>query len=120
MDLRTSARTSSGCVRRALTVGGADEAGGAGNDMRQTTAGLLRAPTDLSNFLSCRHLSALDLRAARGEIERPVRRDVFIEDLRARGLAHERAYLDHLRAQGLTVAGADDGGGAGTMPDRRS
>ncbi len=81
--------------------------------MRQTTAGLLRAPTDLSNFLSCRHLSALDLRAARGEIERPVRRDVFIEDLRARGLAHERAYLERLRAQGLTVAGADDGGGAG-------
>ena len=61
--------------------------------MRQTTAGLLRAPTDLSNFLSCRHLSALELRAARGEIERPVRRDVFIEDLRESGLAHERAYL---------------------------
>src|SRR5688572_17857425 len=76
--------------------------------MRQTTAGLLRAPTDLSNFLSCRHLSALDLRAARGEVGRPVRRDVFIEDLRARGRAHERAYLDWLRAQGLTVAGAND------------
>src|SRR5688572_28926378 len=81
--------------------------------MRQTIAGLLRAPTDLSNFLSCRHLSALDLRAARGEIERPIRRDVFIEDLRARGLAHERAYLERLRAEGLTVAGADDAGGAG-------
>src|SRR5687768_16438369 len=81
--------------------------------MRQTTAGLLRAPTDLSNFLSCRHLSALDLRAARGEIARPLRRDVFIEDLRARGLAHERAYVDWLRAQGLTVAGANDSGGPG-------
>src|SRR5688572_12805545 len=81
--------------------------------MRQTTSGLLRAPTDLSNFLSCRHLSSLDLRAARGEIGRPVRRDVFIEELRARGLAHERAYLKRLRAQGLTLAGADDGGGSG-------
>jgi uncharacterized protein len=81
--------------------------------MRQTPAGLLRAPTDLSNFLGCRHLSALELKAARGEIARPVRRDAFVDDLRERGFAHERAYLERLRAQGLTIAGAD----AGTGPE---
>ena len=75
--------------------------------MKQTTDILVRAPTDLSNFLSCRHLSALDLRVARGEVERPVRYDVVIEDLRERGLAHERAYLERLRTQGLTIAGED-------------
>jgi len=59
--------------------------------MKQTDHILLRAPTDLSNFLGCRHLSALDLRVARGEAKRPTRYDVVLEDLRARGLAHERA-----------------------------
>ena len=80
--------------------------------MKQTTDALVRAPTDLSNFLSCRHLSALDLRAARGEVERPVRYDVLLEALRERGLSHEKAYLERLRAQGLTITGeggADDG-----------
>ena len=76
--------------------------------MKQTTKALVRAPTDLSNFLGCRHLSALDLCAARGELQRPVRYDEVREELRERGRAHEQAYLAHLRAQGLCVAG-DEG-----------
>ena len=76
--------------------------------MKQTADALVRAPTDLSNFLSCRHLSALDLRAARGEVERPIRYDVVLEELRERGLVHERAYLERLRALGLTIVGDDD------------
>jgi predicted RecB family nuclease len=75
--------------------------------MKQTPDALVRAPTDLSNYLSCRHLFALDLRAARGELTKPVRSDAFIEDLRERGLAHERAYLERLRSRGLSVAGAE-------------
>ena len=67
------------------------------------------APTDLSNFLGCRHLVSLDLDAARGETARPVRRDALMEELRARGHRHERAYLKHLREQGLTIAGDDAG-----------
>ena len=77
--------------------------------MKQTTDALMRAPTDLSNFLSCRHLSALDLRAARGELERPARYDEVIAELRERGYAHEQAYLAHLRAQGLHIAGDEEG-----------
>ena len=77
--------------------------------MKQTSDALLRAPTDLSNFLGCRHLTALDLRAARGQLARPVRNDAFVEDLRRRGLEHERAYLERLRSQGLEVAGAEAG-----------
>ena len=76
--------------------------------MKQTDDGLVRAATDLGNFLGCRHLSALDLRAARGELVRPVRRNVFLEDLRERGIAHEKAYLECLRGQGLSIAGGDD------------
>jgi uncharacterized protein len=77
--------------------------------MRITSGNVHLAPSDLSNFLSCRHLSALDLRAARGEAERPVRSNAMIEQLRERGIAHERAYLAHLRAQGLTIACAVGG-----------
>ena len=32
-----------------------------------------------------------------------------MQDLRERGLAHERAYLDQLRAEGRTLAGAEEG-----------
>ena len=77
--------------------------------MKQTDEALVRAPTDLSNFLGCQHLSALDLRAARGELKRPVRYDEVLDDLRERGRAHEQAYLAHLRAQGLRVAGDAEG-----------
>jgi uncharacterized protein len=82
--------------------------------MKQTAQILIRAPTDLSNYLSCKHLSSLDLEVARGRRKRPVRHDPAIEDLRARGLAHERAYLARLREQGLTIAGADEAAGEST------
>ena len=80
--------------------------------MRHVSDRLVLAPTDLGNFLSCRHLVSLDLAAARGEAERPVRFDALMEDLRVRGHRHERAYLERLREEGLTIAGeADDPGG---------
>jgi len=40
---------------------------------------LLLAPTDLSGYLNCRHLTALDLRAAKGEFERPTAYGPVIE-----------------------------------------
>jgi predicted RecB family nuclease len=82
--------------------------------MKQRPDALTLAPTDLSNFLGCRHLTSLDLRAARGEFERPARYDAILENLRERGLAHERDYLERLRARGLTIAG-DDGASNGTV-----
>ncbi len=72
--------------------------------MRQDSNKKIRlAPTDLSNFLSCRHLTRLDVGAARGEATRPVRYGPFLEELKARGIAHERAYLAHLGSQGLSI-----------------
>src|SRR4029453_5597200 len=60
--------------------------------------------TDLARHLACRHLTTLDLRAARGEIERPYRNDPGLDALIERGLRHEAEYLAHLRSQGLTVS----------------
>ena len=65
------------------------------------------APTDLSNFLSCRHSVFLDLQAANGKAARPVRRDAWLDELRARGHHHEKAYLKRLQSEGLTIAGLD-------------
>jgi uncharacterized protein len=61
------------------------------------------APTDLSNYLNCAHLTQLDLAAAKGALRRPAPVSPFIEALRTKGLAHEQAYAAHLRARGLTI-----------------
>ncbi len=74
--------------------------------MRQTSEGLSLAPTDLGNFLGCRHLSVLDLGAARGAAKPPYRYSPMIEELQRRGMEHEEAYLGWLRDQGLSVVDA--------------
>ena len=74
--------------------------------MQQTAEGLLVAPTDLGNFLGCRHLSVLDLGAARGSTKPPFRYSPMLEDLQKKGMEHEKAYLDWLRDQGLAIVDA--------------
>jgi predicted RecB family nuclease len=71
--------------------------------MQETTGGLLLSATDLVAFLECEHLSALDLRVARGieTIERT--RTDSTELLARKGIEHERRYLDSLIASGLDV-----------------
>ena len=71
--------------------------------MRRKSDDIHLAATDLSNFLACRHLSNLDLAAAVNGTERPVRYGPVIDELRARGVAHEERYLTHLVEQGLSV-----------------
>lgn len=71
--------------------------------MRQESNQIRLAPTDLSNFLSCRHLSGLDVRAAEGKTKRPVRYGPLLDELKARGIAHEQRYLEHLKDQGLSI-----------------
>ncbi|MDE0692447.1 MAG: TM0106 family RecB-like putative nuclease [Gammaproteobacteria bacterium] len=75
--------------------------------MQKTEKGLLLAPTDLGNFLGCRHRSGLDLGATEGGPTPPFRRSPVLDDLREKGIEHEKAYLEWLKAQGLEVAGAD-------------
>ncbi len=72
---------------------------------------IILSATDLSTFLSCRHRTALDLAVALGERARPTWVDPFAEVLRERGQAHERQYVESLRARGLDVldlSGVDD------------
>jgi predicted RecB family nuclease len=95
--------------------------------MRRKSDRIVLAPTDLSNFLSCDHLSRQDLDAARGLAERPVRHGPLIDELKARGFAHERQYLEHLRAQHLSITdvvgdgeNGADGGVARTLAAMRA
>jgi predicted RecB family nuclease len=62
---------------------------------------------DLTGFLSCRHLTTLERLAARGVVRRPHFEDPMLEVLQERGLAHERAYVDHLAASGKRVVAID-------------
>jgi len=61
------------------------------------------AATDLSRYLSCRHLIELGRAAAEGRVKRPVRHDPALDLLIQRGREHEQAYVDSLRARGLVV-----------------
>lgn len=59
--------------------------------------------TDLVGHVNCHHLTTLNLRLARGEIEKPKHWDPSLDLLRERGARHEAAYVDHLRRGGLQV-----------------
>jgi uncharacterized protein len=70
---------------------------------------ILLSPSDLSAYLACEHLTSLELRVARGELQRPDRSD-DADLLAEKGIAHEDAYLTGLRAEGLKVAEVRSGG----------
>src|SRR5919204_3156122 len=55
--------------------------------------GLIFSPSDLTSFLACPHLTALELAVARGELERPFRVNRHAELIRSKGEEHEAAYL---------------------------
>ena len=60
--------------------------------------------TQLANFLACPHITTLERAEGAGEIRKPFFDDPGIDLLRALGLKHEQAYLNHLRDdQGLDV-----------------
>ena len=71
--------------------------------MHKTAAGLSLSATDLSNSLACRQLTGLDMSVALEGRKRPYRNDPLGDILAERGLAHEKAYAFHLKAQGRKV-----------------
>ena len=69
---------------------------------------LALSPTDLANHLSCPHLTTLDLDVLHSRRPAPPVPSTATDALRQRGLEHERAYVEHLRAQGLDVVDLRD------------
>ena len=64
---------------------------------------LIFSPSDIVNHLACEHLTQLNLLVARRELDRPVDDRSEAELIRNLGLTHEAAYLQDLKAQGLSV-----------------
>ncbi|MGH7619874.1 MAG: TM0106 family RecB-like putative nuclease, partial [Gemmatimonadaceae bacterium] len=71
--------------------------------MRRDGPALVLSATDLSNFLGCRHRTALEMEAVAGIRHKPHFDDPLLELLFQRGLDHEKAYVESLRAAGRSV-----------------
>ena len=77
--------------------------------MHRDGAVLRLSATDAANHLACRHLTQLDRAVAEGRRKAPAWRDPGLALLQERGLRHERAYVEDLRANGLRVVELVDG-----------
>src|ERR1039458_5167356 len=71
--------------------------------MKATTESVRLSASDLSNHLACNHLTMLDLAVATGSRAAPKWNSPDAWVLQQRGLEHENAYIEHLKAQGLSV-----------------
>jgi predicted RecB family nuclease len=64
---------------------------------------VILSPSDLVGFLACDHLTQLELRVTRDELERPARVDPELDLLARLGEAHEVSHLERMRAAGHTI-----------------
>jgi predicted RecB family nuclease len=71
--------------------------------MRLKAEQLLLSATDLSKHLGCRHLTDLDRAVAEGQLAKPDWASPMLALLQKRGLAHETAYLAHLKDNGREI-----------------
>ncbi len=71
--------------------------------MQNVEGQVLLSPSDLNDYVECPHLTTLALEVVRGERARPHVADEAGELLRRKGVAHERAHLERLRAGGRTI-----------------
>ena len=76
--------------------------------MHKSGSKLHYSATDLSNFLSCPHVAALDLQAVAGTLKKPHFDDPAVEVLKKRGLEHEAVVRDGFRERGLAVQEVPD------------
>lgn len=74
--------------------------------MQRNDGHLVLSPTDLTKHVACAHITTLDLDALDapgGRGPRPSGTDDSLNLVFAKGLEHERAYLDRLVSEGLVV-----------------
>ncbi|SFB59738.1 TM0106 family RecB-like putative nuclease [Algoriphagus aquimarinus] len=71
--------------------------------MKQTKQGLLYSPSDLSNHLSCKHLTQLNKLAAEGVLEKPFNNNRVLDLLREKGISFEDQFLEELKSEDKTV-----------------
>lgn len=74
--------------------------------MRILDGVLVLSPSDLANFLACRHRAGLDLAAAHEVVAKPHNEDPYAAMLRRHGEDHELSYVESLRSRGLGIVTA--------------
>ncbi len=72
--------------------------------MQKIGATLNLSAGDLVGHLNCHYLTGLDLKVANGALEKPKIWDPILETLAERGALHEQGFIDHVKADGLSVA----------------
>jgi predicted RecB family nuclease len=77
--------------------------------MRDYEGRRLYSAGDLVNFLGCAHATAQDVRQLTDPVEFPPE-DAQTQLLQAKGIEHERAYLDRLRSEGRSIVEIVDEG----------
>jgi predicted RecB family nuclease len=70
---------------------------------------LVLSPSDLNNFLECRHLTQLDLAVVEGRFEAPDGRTARADLIARKGDEHEAGYLRSLKESGSEVVEIDRG-----------
>lgn len=81
--------------------------------MQRTDDGGYRfSATDLVNYLGCRHATYLDMRSLVEDLEK-AEDDETMALLQRKGLEHENAYLERLRAEGRDIVEIDRDGALG-------
>ena len=71
--------------------------------MQKSDNSFVLSATDLSNHLSCQHLTQLNRSVALGELKKPMWTDPALEVLIKRGREHEDAYIEFLKRKELTT-----------------
>lgn len=71
--------------------------------MQRIDGRLVLSPTDLTKHVACPHITTLDLEALESGHARASGIDDALNLVFAKGLEHERAYLESLRAQGRVI-----------------
>ena len=71
--------------------------------MKKVDNKFVLSPSDLSNYLGCKHLTELSRQVALKKREEPSFASPSLAALVERGLIHEKAYVDHLISKGKTV-----------------
>jgi predicted RecB family nuclease len=71
--------------------------------VQRVASRILVSPTDLTKHMACRHVTALDLGLVEGALRSPAVVDDQLELIFALGVAHEKNYLESLRATGLSI-----------------
>lgn len=71
--------------------------------MQKKNGDLFFSASDLSGFISCKHLTNLSIKAALGEISKPIRKSHLVETLQKRGDEFEQEYLLNLEGEGKSI-----------------